>query len=282
MASPANATQLYLYRTRLDGKGTAERITPAAQAGRHAYSISPDAKWAMNRWSTFDTPPVNDLVSLPDHKLVRTLVSNTELAERVKQFITPGEFFQVKLGRRREPRRLDDQAPQHGAGQAVPAPHVRLRRARRHHGAGLLGLRQPPLVPVHRRCRLHRGERRQPGHARAQGPRLAEGGVRPDRRALQRAAGRCREGHGAHPSRHRSHPRRHLGLERRRLLHAAGDVPLSRCLPGRHERRVRPRPALLRHDLPGALHGAPRLQRRRLQVRQSPSTRPRGSRATCS
>ena len=97
MASPTNATQLYLYRTRLDGKGTAERLTPTAQAGRHSYYISPDVKWAINRWSTFDTPPVNDLVSLPDHKLVRTLVSNTELAERVKQFITPGEFFQVTL-----------------------------------------------------------------------------------------------------------------------------------------------------------------------------------------
>ena len=97
MASPANATQLYLFRTRLDGKGTAEQVTPAAQAGRHNYYISPDAKWAMNRWSTFDTPPVNDLVSLPDHKLVRTLVDNTELAERVKQFISPGEFFQVQV-----------------------------------------------------------------------------------------------------------------------------------------------------------------------------------------
>ena len=97
MASPDNATQLYLYRTRLDGKGSAERVTPAAQAGRHSYFISPDAKWAMNRWSTFDTPPVNDLVSLPEHKLVRTLVSNAELAERVKRFVTPGEFFQVTL-----------------------------------------------------------------------------------------------------------------------------------------------------------------------------------------
>jgi len=59
--------------------------------------VSPDSKWAMNRWSTFDTPPVNDLVSLPDHKLVRNLVSNTELAERVKRFVTPGEFFQVTV-----------------------------------------------------------------------------------------------------------------------------------------------------------------------------------------
>ena len=97
MASPANATQLYLYRTRLDGRGSAERITPAAQAGRHSYDIAPGAQWAMNRWSTFDTPPVNDLVSLPGHQPVRTLVSNAELAQRVKQFVTPGEFFQVTL-----------------------------------------------------------------------------------------------------------------------------------------------------------------------------------------
>ncbi len=97
MASPANATQLYLYRTRLDGRGNAERITPAAQAGRHSYDIAPGAQWAMNRWSTFDTPPVNDLVSLPGHQPVRTLVSNAELAQRVKQFVTPGEFFQVTL-----------------------------------------------------------------------------------------------------------------------------------------------------------------------------------------
>ena len=97
MASPANATQLYLYRTRLDGRGSAERITPAAQAGRHSYDIAPGAQWAMNRWSTFDTPPVNDLVTLPGHQPVRTLVSNAELAQRVKQFVTPGEFFQVTL-----------------------------------------------------------------------------------------------------------------------------------------------------------------------------------------
>jgi dipeptidyl-peptidase-4 len=97
MASPENATQLYLYRTKLDGKGNAERVTPASQPGTHRYNISPDAAWAMHTVSTFDTPPVMDLVSLPAHKQVRVLVANTELAARVKSFITPGEFFQVKL-----------------------------------------------------------------------------------------------------------------------------------------------------------------------------------------
>ena len=34
-ASPDNATQLYLYRTRLDGKGKQERVTPRDQPGYH-------------------------------------------------------------------------------------------------------------------------------------------------------------------------------------------------------------------------------------------------------
>ena len=38
-ASPENATQLYLYRSRLDGKGKAERVTPQQSAG---VSLLPD------------------------------------------------------------------------------------------------------------------------------------------------------------------------------------------------------------------------------------------------
>jgi dipeptidyl-peptidase-4 len=96
-ASPDNATQQYLWRTKLDGKGKAERITPANQAGSHRYTISPDAKWAFHVWSTFDTPPVTELVSLPKHTVERTLAANTELAGRVKEVLTPGEFFQVAI-----------------------------------------------------------------------------------------------------------------------------------------------------------------------------------------
>ena len=55
-ASPDNATQHYLWRTRLDGKGTGVRLTPADQAGGNRYTVSPDAKWAFHSWSTFDTP----------------------------------------------------------------------------------------------------------------------------------------------------------------------------------------------------------------------------------
>ena len=96
-ASPDNATQQYLWRTRLDGKGTGVRLTPADQAGGNRYTVSPDTKWAFHTWSTFDTPPVTELVSLPKHTVARTLAANTELAAKVKAVLTPGEFFQVTI-----------------------------------------------------------------------------------------------------------------------------------------------------------------------------------------
>ena len=96
-ASPDNATQQYLWRTRLDGKSPGARLTPANQAGGHRYTISPDTKWAFHTWSTFDTPPVTELVSLPKHTVERTLAANTELAGKVKAAVTPGEFFHVTI-----------------------------------------------------------------------------------------------------------------------------------------------------------------------------------------
>lgn len=70
LASPENATQQYLYRTRLNGKGKAERLTPASQPGTHNYSLSPDAKFAQHNFSNHYTKPVSEWVTLPNHKAV--------------------------------------------------------------------------------------------------------------------------------------------------------------------------------------------------------------------
>src|SRR3954463_848397 len=80
-ASPENATQLYLFRSRLDGRGRPERITPTSQPGYHRYQISADGRWALHNYSSFGTPPLTELVSLPEHKVVRTLVDNRRLRE---------------------------------------------------------------------------------------------------------------------------------------------------------------------------------------------------------
>ena len=68
MASPQNATQLYLFRAMLDGKGTAEQVTPAGMAGTHSYSISPDGKMASHGFSNYKTQASNEWIALPAHK----------------------------------------------------------------------------------------------------------------------------------------------------------------------------------------------------------------------
>ena len=97
-ASPQNATQAYLYRSRLDGSGSPERVTPSDQSGSHRYDLSPDGQWAFHIYSSFNKPPVTELVHLPDHKPVRVLQTNDELAQKVKDLVaSPTEFFKVPV-----------------------------------------------------------------------------------------------------------------------------------------------------------------------------------------
>ena len=95
MASPANATQAYLYQVPLKG-GAAKRLTPAAQAGWHTYDISPNGKIALHTFSTARQIPVDDMVSLPDCKPLNASVKQTPPPgwEQIK--LPKTEFFQVK------------------------------------------------------------------------------------------------------------------------------------------------------------------------------------------
>lgn len=98
IASPDEPTQRFLYRSRLNGRGNPERVTPVGLSGSHSYSISPDARWALHSWSDFDTPSVTELVSLPSHRVVRTLVANDTLKARVAPFVaSKGTFFRVPV-----------------------------------------------------------------------------------------------------------------------------------------------------------------------------------------
>ncbi len=98
IASPDNATQRYLYRTRLDGHATPERLSPADRPGTHGYEISPGARWAFHTYSTFDTPNVTDLVRLPSHASVRPLAANANLRAAVTPLTgRKTEFFKVAL-----------------------------------------------------------------------------------------------------------------------------------------------------------------------------------------
>ncbi|MGH7495388.1 MAG: S9 family peptidase [bacterium] len=98
-ASPENPTQRNLYRTRLDGKGKAERLTPHDLPGTSSYNVSAQAQWALHTYSTINTPPVTKLVRLPQHEIVRELASNKVLHARTNALKQqPAEFFRVNIG----------------------------------------------------------------------------------------------------------------------------------------------------------------------------------------
>ena len=96
IASLDNAIQRYLYRVPLNRRAAPQRLTPATQPGQHSYQMSPDAKWAIHTYSSAARVPVIDLVSLPDHKVVRTFVDNSKL-QAIVDAVAMGdmEFFQV-------------------------------------------------------------------------------------------------------------------------------------------------------------------------------------------
>jgi dipeptidyl-peptidase-4 len=99
MASPQNATQKYLYRIRIEGRGTPERLTPADQPGTHSYHVSSDLRWAVHTYSTFDSPPLTDLVHLPDQKVERVLEDNAKLRSNSRALLSqPTEFLRLDIG----------------------------------------------------------------------------------------------------------------------------------------------------------------------------------------
>lgn len=91
MASPENATQKYLYSIKLSG-GEATRVSPVNEPGTHNYELTPNGKLARHMFSNAYTPPVYEVVSLPDHKHLSggTIKVNPDNKK------SKPEFFKVK------------------------------------------------------------------------------------------------------------------------------------------------------------------------------------------
>jgi dipeptidyl-peptidase-4 len=80
----------------MDGKSKAERITPEGEPGTHSYNVAPGGKYAFHTWSNINTPPITELVSLPKHKTIRTLVDNEKLKNAISKLdLKPIEFFSI-------------------------------------------------------------------------------------------------------------------------------------------------------------------------------------------
>ena len=264
-------------------RAKAERITPADRRARNAYNIAPDSKYAIHNHSIVRRSAGElDLVSLPAHATVRPLAANTDLRDKVAAPAPgPARVLPVDIG---DGVKLDgwmmkppdfDPTKQYPVLFYVYGEPAGADRARR------LGRRELALAPDARAAGLPRGERRQPRHAGAQGSRLAEDGVRPDRRP------RDAQDQAARRSCHRPvalrglHADRDLGLERRRLVTLQRDVPASGCLQDGDGRGARAQRALYDTIYQERYMGLPQQNGRRYDS-GSPITSRTGSRATCS
>ncbi len=90
------------------------------------------------------TRAISDLISLPDHKVVRVFQDNAALEGTRSPPILAGrtEMFQVDSGRRREAGRLAHQAIQFRRLEKISAHRQRVWRTGRHHGQRQLGRRR--------------------------------------------------------------------------------------------------------------------------------------------
>lgn len=95
IASPDNATEKYLYRVGLDGRGNAERLSPMEQKGTHKYAFSPNGKWARHTFSNTETLELEEWVALPKHKAFDEKISITTQIAELPPVEKTVEFFQV-------------------------------------------------------------------------------------------------------------------------------------------------------------------------------------------
>ena len=98
-ASPDNPTQRYLYRSKLDGSGSPERVTPGDQPGTHSYDAAPGARLAFHTWSQIDRPPATDVVELSSHRSLRQLTDPSPLRTKLTEVLKPpAEFLEIDIG----------------------------------------------------------------------------------------------------------------------------------------------------------------------------------------
>ncbi len=94
LASPSNATQKYLYRTKLNGSGKAELLSPVALKGNHDYSFSSTGKYAFHSFSNHFTQFAREIITVANHK---PLVDKDGIVARLDtlQKKPTSEFFTI-------------------------------------------------------------------------------------------------------------------------------------------------------------------------------------------
>lgn len=94
-ASPNNATQKYLYKTKLDGKGKLEQITPSVLPGTHTYTISPTGAFALHSYQSSTVRPVNEWMNFKTNNPLTMAGSITNQMASQTAAKNKVEFFKV-------------------------------------------------------------------------------------------------------------------------------------------------------------------------------------------
>ena len=109
MGSEFNATQRYLYRSRLDGKGKSENISLSMSRpelkrveGQYSYTMGPNMDYAVERFNNAETAPQTRIVRM-DKKgkwsVEKLLEDNHEAVEAFKSYgLNFKEFAKAKSG----------------------------------------------------------------------------------------------------------------------------------------------------------------------------------------
>jgi dipeptidyl-peptidase-4 len=96
IAAADNVAQRYLFRSKLDGSLSHQRITPATFTGVNHYQMSANGQWAIHSHSRFDQPTQKRLIQVDNHQQRQLLMDNKSLIQKLAKLSQPShEFFQV-------------------------------------------------------------------------------------------------------------------------------------------------------------------------------------------
>jgi dipeptidyl-peptidase-4 len=95
LASQDNSTQKYLYKTKLNGKGKNELVSPKSLKGSHDYSFSSNGTYAEHRFSNHFTPKSKAFITVANHKVLNEEESIINRIKKLEEETTT-EFFTIK------------------------------------------------------------------------------------------------------------------------------------------------------------------------------------------
>ena len=94
LASPDNATQKYLYKTKINGKGNKELLSPKSLKGSHDYSFSSNGTYAEHTFTNHFTPKTKEFITVANQKALSEAESIVLNLEKIEEKPTT-EFFTI-------------------------------------------------------------------------------------------------------------------------------------------------------------------------------------------